>query len=101
MSHQLALDLHAESRLDRRFRAWDAANPEVYRLFERFSLQAARSGRRIGAKAIVERMRWELRVETRGDDFKLNNSYVSRLARKFVERHPEHAELFELRELRA
>lgn len=72
-------------------------NPHVFALFERFALEAIAAGARLGSKAIVERMRWETAVVTRGDTFKLNNNWTAALAREFVERHPEHDGFFELR----
>jgi hypothetical protein len=81
-----------------RFAAFDAANPEVWRLFERFALAAVHAGReRIGAKLIVERIRWHVSIETTGDDFKINNNYTAYYARRFQAAHPEHANLFQTR----
>ena len=50
---------------------------------------------------LVEVMRWDTRLTTNGDPFKLNNSYTSRLARAAVARHPELDDFFEQRELRS
>ncbi len=36
-----------------------------------------------------------------GEDFKINDHYLSRYARKLMEEHPELDGLFELRELKA
>lgn len=89
------------STLLRRFLAFHRENPHVYRLLEQFALDAARAGRRhFGAKAIFERVRWELSVETRSDDgLKLNNSAAAYYSRLFRLHHPEHADLFEVRAL--
>ena len=77
------------------FLAFHRDNPQVYRLFERFALEAAESGRtRIGAKMIWERMRWYCKVETTEQSPRLNNNYTSRYARLFIENHPERADLF-------
>jgi hypothetical protein len=94
---------HAENEsLDSQFRAWLAANPHILDAFVILALQLQRAGRRqIGAKLIVERMRWEYAMQTTGDDFKLNNNYTSRLARAAVGRRPELESLFEFRELRS
>lgn len=88
--------------LDTRFRNWLAANPHVLDAFIALAQQAARSGRkRIGAKLIVERLRWEYMLQTEADDFKLNNNYTSRLARAAVGKRPDLEPLFEFRELRS
>lgn len=72
-------------------------HPELYALFERFALEALRAGRkRIGARMIAERIRWETTVRM-GSDLKVDNNAVPALARRFVERHPEHAQCFEFR----
>lgn len=76
--------------------------PEVYREFERFTLQAIAAGAtRVGAKAVWERMRWERMVTTGGDEWKLNNNLTAYAAREFQRRHPHHAGVFETRGRRA
>jgi len=87
--------------LDDRFAAWARANGHVVALFVRYALDAHRAGaQRIGAKAVAERIRWYAAVETRDPEgFKINNSYVSRLARLAVDTHPELLGLFEMRAL--
>lgn len=81
------------------FRRFHAANPRVWSLFESFAIEAARAGaRKIGARLIWERLRWEVAVVTRSDEFKLNDHHPPFYARLFVRRHPEHDDLFELRE---
>lgn len=86
---------------DAAFERWIGANPHVLSMFIDLALQLQRAGRRrIGAKAIVERMRWEYMLRTDGDGFKLNNNWTSRLARAAVRRRPELADVFEFRELR-
>ena len=91
-------------RLRQQAIAFHRENPLVWRLFERFALEAARSGHTVGAKAIWERLRWETRVNPdyrRKGDFKLNNSHTAYYARAFLRRYPEHAGLFETRERKA
>lgn len=88
--------------LDARFAEWIAANPHVLDAFCERALEAKRAGRtKIGAKRLVEIMRWDTRLSTNGDPFKLNNSYTSRLARAAKARHPELDGFFEERELRS
>lgn len=88
--------------IDSRFEAFHAANPSVFRLFVAFAEKAlSAKKKRFGAKAIAERIRWELGVETIGDSFKLNNSYVSRYARLVAKERPDLAPLFEIRRLKS
>ena len=96
-----ACDLYVKG-LDQRFSEFHAENPHVFVLFERFSDEARIRGRkRIGAKMIVERIRWYTQVETNGDSFKINNSYTSRYVRLLTEKRPDLAPLFETRKLKA
>lgn len=70
--------------------------PRVWRLFEKFALQVAKLGRRYGAKAIMERIRWEEEIEN-GGEFKVGNSYTALYARVFAWKYPQHADIFEFR----
>lgn len=94
--------VHGQTRLEREFLAFHRENPHVWELFQRFALDAIRSGRRhYSARAIVHRIRWHYEVETaRTDDFKINNNHSPYYARLFAERHPEHARFFEYRRVR-
>jgi hypothetical protein len=75
-------------------------NPEIWREFERFALRAVKAGRqRLGAKAIMERVRWETEVEG-GVDWKCNNSYTAYYARMFAAKYPEAKGMFEFRTIK-
>ena len=83
----------------KRFLSYHADNPHVWELFEKFTLQAIRSGRgSFSAKAVFERMRWHARFETTGDEFKINNNYTPDYARMFEEKHPQYKEFFSKRQ---
>ena len=82
-----------------KFIEYHRANPKVWEQFQRFALQAAESGRKLGAKAIAERVRWETEIE-KGEEFKFCNSYVSYYARIFAAKHPEHSDYFEFRTIK-
>ncbi len=91
-----------EDDLDARFAEWIAANPQVLDAFCQRALDAKHAGRtKIGAKRLVEVMRWDTNLTTNGDSFRLNNSFTSRLVRVAVARHSELAGFFEQRELRS
>lgn len=90
-----------------RFIAFHKANPDVYRLFDRFALEAINSGmKKVGSKFVFERIRWETSVNTTGAGWstatkkplKLNNNFTAWYARLFMMAHPEHAGTFETRE---
>ncbi len=84
-----------------RARAWIEANPEAMTLMERYALVAKAAGRRVGARLLVERVRWELMVETRGSKFRINNNVAPYVARALIEKHPDLESVLELRELRS
>lgn len=82
------------------FYLWIKEHREIWELFEQFALHAAKAGvTKFGAKAIVERIRWECAMQRKGE-FKIGNSYVAYLARLFIAKYPEHEDLFELREVK-
>lgn len=86
------------SVLEQRFREFHANNPRVYELFREFTLQAIGAGRkRYGAFAILNRIRWHVEIETRGDEFRINNNWSPFYARLFMLDHPQHDGFFETR----
>lgn len=92
----------AKLSLDERFRAFHAANPQVYALFRRLTWDLFTAGRgRIGAKMVWERLRWEYALATDDDGWKLNNDFTSRYARLLMDNEPALAGVFETRELRS
>jgi len=89
-----------KTTLDGRFDDWAAENPEIVELFLRYAREARASGRHYGIKAIAERVRWHVTVEKR-EDYKINNSYMSRLSRLLVRVDPDLVGLFEFRKLKS
>ena len=86
------------SRLERRFAAFHAANPHVWAEVERRALALHRAGaRRVGIALIFEAMRYDRLVTTTGEPWKMNNSYRALYARLLIARHPELAEVIEVR----
>ena len=84
------------------YKRWDDLNPHFYPLFSRFTLQLANRGHRnIGARLVIERIRWESMIRTSGDPWKLNDHYTPIYARRFMRDHPRLDGLFRLRGLRA
>ncbi len=78
---------------------WRNAHPRPYGVFEELALDAWDRGfPRIGGQLIFEKMRWELMITGYdGSAFKLNNNFISRLAREVMFRNPRVNGLFELR----
>lgn len=78
------------TELEKRFAEFHQINPHVYGQFERLALDAfERGARRIGVKAIAERIRWDVAVKTLGGEFKINNSLTALYARLLLHRHPK------------
>lgn len=67
-------------------------NPNVYRMFEAFALQAIQAGRtRLSAWLIANRMRWEVELQKQVDEeFKIANDFIGLYARLFMARHPQY-----------
>lgn len=74
-------------------------NHVVWAAFEKFALQAISHKKTVGAKAIMERVRWEVEIEGEGE-FKVNNNYTAYVARFFALKYPDHAQYFEMRAVR-
>lgn len=86
--------------IQERFEQFDAQNPHVFKMFISYARQAkARGYEKFSAKAIFERLRWYINMETETDEpFKLNNSHTALYARKAIKEYPEFEGFFELRE---
>jgi len=74
-------------------------NPEIWSLFERYTLDAIESKRKLGAKAIMERVRWESEVERR-KEFKVSNNWTAYYARIFAIKHPAFRTYFDFKQVR-
>jgi hypothetical protein len=90
-----------DDSLKRKWWEWHKQNPHVYDLFEKFTLDAISKGHeRLSAWLIVNRIRWETAVETRGDDFKISNDFIAYYARLFMHNHPRYEGFFKTKTLR-
>ena len=76
------------------------ANRQIWNWFEAFTIQAIRAGRKLGSKAIAERVRWEANMGVRKGVFKLNNNYPAYYARMFGMKYPQHKNYFNKRKVR-
>jgi len=88
--------------IEQAFRIFDRKNPAIYEMFERFAFFLIRDKKKkkIGAKMIMERIRWEKYIETTGDEFKINNNFTAHYVRKFIAKYPHLESYFELRKIR-
>lgn len=91
-----------EATIQERFEAFHKSNPHVYTALRSLALQMLGNGvRQYGIKGLFEILRWQFALQTKGEPFRLCNSYTSRYARLLVERTPELDGFFELRGLRS
>lgn len=91
------------SKLEQAFWKFHYANPQVYRLLVKFARQwrYARGGHaRMGIGQLFERVRWEISLNTVGDQFKLNNNHRAFYARLIMDRNEDLEGIFRLRKQR-
>ena len=92
----------ADASIQERFEAFHEANPWVLDAFIKLTEDwVARGRKRVGMKMLAEIVRWEYGRQTKGDEFRLNNSFTSRYSRLLAEKRPDLAPVFETRALRA
>lgn len=101
MEEQRQSERRRELTLDERFRDFHASHPWVLEALEELTTRWVRAGGgRIGIKALFEQLRWSAPRSENGEPMKLNNDFTSRYARLLRDRHPEWADVFQLRTLR-
>ena len=91
-------DYSPEATLAERFAEFHRSNPHVADALERLAEQWLAAGnRKVGMKALVERLRWESGIRTAGGSYLINNSHVAFYARLLIARRPEWADCIETR----
>lgn len=89
-----------EATLTERYEAWREANPWVLTALAEVALDELRHGAtRLSIKHLVEVVRHHHIRATRGDSFRINNSYSSRIARDLMARNRDLDGMFETRKL--
>lgn len=93
--------LPTRQSIQAQFDRYDSDHPAVYQLFRQYALVllGKRPNRRFGAKLILERIRWEFALDHSHDEYKINNNYSSRYARKFLKEFPQYTNNLETRRL--
>ena len=86
----------------RQFMRYDSLNPHVYKLFVGFAEQAKTGNHEnLGARAIMEQIRWYTQIITKGDTFKINNNHAAYYARMLMLTDPKNFKgFFRKRKLR-
>jgi hypothetical protein len=84
--------------ISERFGLFHAANPKVYAMIAKMAHYLRNQGyEHCGMKMIFEQIRWKYFIQTKGDRFKLNNSFTSHYSRLLMQNAPELAGFFEVR----
>lgn len=92
----------AETDADRRFNEFDSRNPQVYKELVRLARQLHAAGHnKIGIQMLIEVIRWQSMLRTTGDDFKINNNFGSRYARKIMAENSDLDGIFDTRGMRS
>jgi len=83
------------------FLLWHAANPKVWEYFERFTMEAIQKGhRRLSHWLILNRVRWEVFLQTTGHDFKISNDHFAFYARLWITTHPQYRCIFKIKRMK-
>jgi hypothetical protein len=85
-----------------RFEQFHADNPHVFSALVKLAREWKAAGHtRCAIDLLVNRLRWDIGIETHGDDFTINNDFRSRYSRKMMAECQDLQGFFEVRELRA
>lgn len=88
--------------IEEAFQKYHEENPLVYEHFKTFALEwIASKSKKISSKQIIGRIRWFVAVETKDDNFKINDAYTAHYGRLFVKDYPQYIDNFFFRNLRA
>ena len=94
----VALFGHYKQSLLNRFKAFDAANPDVFDTFVKLAREMKQAGhQRYSQYAIMHRIRWENDLKTTGSQFKIDDSFTPIYARLAEYLCPDLKGFFEFR----
>lgn len=72
----------------KQFEEFHTENPKVYQLFCYFTNQVIHAGYdKYSAEAVLNQIRWYTTIETKGEDFKINNDYKPYYSRMYMDEH--------------
>jgi hypothetical protein len=88
--------------IQQRFERFVTNNPKIVQLYVDYTRKAIANGfRNYSVSALTEIIRWHVRVESKGEKFKIPNSYRSRMSRYLVAKYPEFDGFFKQQRLRS
>lgn len=91
-----------DTTLQQKFEKYHQDNPHVLSTLINMTDDAIAKGHnRLGMDLLFNVLRWESMISTRGDEYKINNSYSSRYVRLIEELRPDLIGVFSKRELRS
>ena len=88
--------------IEQAFKEFDKENPAVYDQFKiYFNMLKEKGVKKTSSKMILNRIRFEVYMETTGKPYRINDCFTSHYARKFVKEYPHFKDFFEFRKLKA
>jgi hypothetical protein len=88
--------------LEDEFNDYHKDNPLIYRYIDQFAREAIQAGyKNFGMAMIWERMRWEIMVKTRDQNFKFPNNHRAYYSRLWNKNNPNHPNFFRTAVLRS
>ena len=85
-----------------KFQEFHTANPHVFENLEELAFKLLNRGvKHFGISLLYENLRWHFLMTTTDQEFRLNNNFRSHYARLLIERHPEWADVLDIREMRS
>lgn len=83
------------------FLIFHRGNPEIYQIFKNVAFKHIYEQRteKMGARGIIDGIRWDLEESGRGH-VKISNNHIAYYTRIFQREYPEHARIFDIRPLK-
>lgn len=80
---------------------WHKLNPHIYKEFEYLAFQLIKSGvKKSSAWLVINQMRWNYAIQTKGDKFKISNDYIAYYTRLFQHYNPDYKNFFTTKALK-
>ena len=92
--------MNKQQQIFNSFKEYHSENPKVWELFERFTMELVYAGmKHYSSRAIFDRIRWHVEVETKSGQFKIRNDFSPYYSRLFHAAYPHLDGFFKNREL--
>ena len=88
--------------IDKAFKKFHKSNPDVFERFKHYFYHFHGLGiKKVGSKLIIECVRREPNLRTKGSGFKIDNCFTPLYGRLFVRYYPQYKNCFEFRRLKS